>query len=113
MSRRSHFAQVDGIPSKGRGKRKWHSVACYPCSDCQNIREFKRSHVCFGCRVSVRRSHINRWRQNRYHRWAGSAPPKCPHCGGGMVELSPKMRIPKKSDDREWKAFEKLVRAWK
>ena len=30
---------------------------------------------------------------------------RCPHCGGDMIELSPKMRLPRKLDDREWKAL--------
>lgn len=51
-----------------------------------------RTHVCFDCRMTVRRN----WHTNG---------PKCPKCTGAMVNIGAVTRAPKRSDDAGWNSL--------
>ncbi len=58
-----------------------------------------RTYICIPCRYS-KRAEANFGLNNEM---------RCPQCRGKLWELEWKWRIPRKDDDKEWKALEKKV----
>jgi hypothetical protein len=57
--------------------------------------------ICFKDRRAVR---VLKW---------GDSARRCPDCGGGLINMGDKLRVPKRNDDQGWKEYEARYLAWR